>query len=155
VTNIKQKRYATYWLRTQDAADVCTFEAKGYDILQLLMTIVFMMDLIINFNVAIYCEEEEHEKDDLSEWIVKRSEIARVYLFGRLRPGNFVHVMSDLISDRPANVFPAGLFWFDLLAAIPFDWILGIAMGCDASDPSTLKTIRWLRLLRLLRLVRI
>jgi hypothetical protein len=136
-------------------AEICTFEGDAMDVVQLILTVLLLVDLFVSFNVAIYCEEEVTAEDDSKEWIVKRSEIARVYMFGRLRPDNFVRILSDFVSDRPANIFPAGLFWIDLLAAIPFDWILGLALGCESADLDTLKTIRLLRLLRMLRLVRL
>lgn len=109
-------------------AGLCEIGSNANDVIQVILTLIFLMDLVINFNVAVY-------RNSLSTWVVDRREIARLYLWGKYW-------------------FPAGMFWVDLVAAWPFDWIIGFSLGCDAKDVNTLRVVRLVRLLRLLRLVR-
>lgn len=108
-------------------AGLCEIGTNGSDSIQVILTVLFTIDIVVNFNVAVY-------RNSLSTWVVDRREIARLYLWNKYW-------------------FPAGLFWVDLLAVFPFDWIIGAALNCDADDVGTLRAIRFLRLLRLYRLV--
>jgi hypothetical protein len=47
-----------------------------------------------------------------------------------------------------------GLFWIDLLAWFPYDWVIGATFGCNENDVESLHTLRLVKLLRLFRLVR-
>jgi hypothetical protein len=104
---------------------LCSISANGYDIIQLLLTLVFAADIVSNFNVATWDKKGKN-------WITSHHKIAQRYLF--------------------VKGFPwLGLFWVDFIATFPFDWVLGIFIDCD--DIQHPAFINLLRLTRFLRLV--
>jgi Ion transport protein len=108
-------------------AELCQLSNSPADTIQLTLTLLFMLDMVVNFHVAVWRG---------GEWVRDRAAIAHEYIWGRWR------------------LLPVGMFWVDLVAVFPFDWIIGAALQCDASDLETVELVRLLRLLRLFRLVR-
>lgn len=109
-------------------AGLCNIGTNAADVIQVTLTVLFILDIGINFNVAVYRKSK-------STWVIDRREIARLYLWNKY-------------------ILPAGLFWVDLIAVFPFDWIIGGSLTCQEEDVNLLRVVRLLRLLRLLRLVR-
>jgi hypothetical protein len=96
----------------------------AYSIAQIVLSVFFVMDMIVNFNVGVWDSARKRCQKD-------RRNIASTYLFGR----------------------PIGFFWVDLIAVFPFDTIAGVVSGCKVSHQHW-ELLRALMLLRLMRLVR-
>lgn len=110
-------------------ADLCHDTSSGFDVIQLVLSLLFFIDIFVNFNVAVWDRRTR-------QWVTDRRVIARHYVLGRVFP----HL---------------GMFWVDVVAVFPFDWVLGDTYGCgDVSDNEAARLVRLLRLLRLFRLVR-
>jgi hypothetical protein len=93
--------------------------------MQLVLTIFFFLDMLVNFNVEVYNRKTK-------EYSKRRKDIALSYLFGR----------------------PIPFFWVDLLAAFPFDAAFGAAIHVCDSEVKYIKLLRLIMLIRLLRIVR-
>jgi len=99
-----------------------------------IIDLIFTVDIVLTFNVAIVVEEKG---------------AANVEVFER-RPAKISgQYMAFPFSDNAK----AGWFWPDLLTVMPWDVIA--KMGVLGIDASNMKLIRVLRLLRMLRLVRV
>ena len=57
-------------------AGLCNIGTNAADVIQVILTVLFILDVGVNFNVAVY-------RDSLSTWTVDRKEIARLYLWNK------------------------------------------------------------------------
>jgi len=101
-------------------------DVPGLNYFDYVIDVLFAIDIILNFNTTY-----DPSPDDVFENILeeKRTNIACRYL--------------------------TFWFWIDLVATVPFDLLLGLAVSQKSSNFLTIRLIRTVRFLRLLKLVRL